>query len=50
VGLHVHAENVSLARRLARGAESVAHADGVVTVVRPLADLLLRRPDHALTA
>jgi acetyltransferase len=40
VRLHVHAENRSLARRLSTGATTAVLADGVVTVTRPLADLL----------
>ena len=40
VRLHVHAENRGLARRLSAGADTAAMADGVVTVTRPLADLL----------
>jgi GNAT superfamily N-acetyltransferase len=40
VRLHVHADNVRLARRLSRGAATMVLADGVVTVTRPLADLL----------
>lgn len=50
VSLHVHTENTTLARRLADGAVSVTRADGVVTAVRPLHELLLRRPDHVLVA
>ena len=40
VRLHVHADNARLARRLSRGATTAVLADGVVTVTRPLADLL----------
>ncbi len=40
VRMHVHAENRSLARRLSTGATGAVLADGVVTVNRPLADLL----------
>lgn len=40
VRLHVHAENAWLVRRLSSGAASATLADGMVTVTRPLADLL----------
>ena len=40
VRMHVHAGNRSLARRLSAGATGAVLADGVVTVTRPLADLL----------
>jgi GNAT superfamily N-acetyltransferase len=40
VRLHVHADNVRLARRLSRGATTATLAEGVVTVTRPVADLL----------
>lgn len=40
VRLHVHADNLSLARRLSRGATTAVLADSVVTITRPLADLL----------
>jgi GNAT superfamily N-acetyltransferase len=40
VRLHVHADNVRLARRLSRGAATAVLADGVVTITRPAADLL----------
>jgi len=40
VRMHVHAENRSLARRLSNGATGTVLADGLVTVTRPLADLL----------
>jgi GNAT superfamily N-acetyltransferase len=40
VRLHVHADNVGLARRLSRGATTAVLADGVVTITRPAADLL----------
>ena len=38
--LHVHAGNRSLARGLSTGATTAVLADGIVTVTRPLADLL----------
>ena len=47
VRLHVHAENRGLARRLSAGAGTAVLADGIVTVTRPLADLL---PDPAPAA
>ena len=40
VRLHVHAENRGLARRLSSGATASVLADGIVTVTRPLVDLL----------
>ena len=40
VRLHVHAENRGLARRLSAGASSAVLADGIVTVTRPLVDLM----------
>jgi GNAT superfamily N-acetyltransferase len=40
VRLHVHPENRWLARRLSRGATTAVLADGMVTVTRPVADLL----------
>ena len=40
VRLHVHADNLRLARRLSRGATTAVLADSVVTITRPLADLL----------
>ena len=40
VRLHVHADNARLARRLSRGATTAVLADGIVTITRPLADLL----------
>jgi GNAT superfamily N-acetyltransferase len=42
VRLHVHADNVDLARRLSSGATAATLADGIVTVTRPLADLFDR--------
>ena len=44
VRLHVHPENGWLARRLSRGATTAVLADGMVTVTRPLADLLASAP------
>jgi GNAT superfamily N-acetyltransferase len=40
VRLHVHAENHRLARRLSAGASSAVLSDCVVTITRPLPDLL----------
>ena len=40
VRLHVHPENRWLARRLSRGATTAVLADGMVTITRPLTDLL----------
>ena len=40
VRLHVSAENRGLARRLSTGADATVLADGIVTVTRPLADLV----------
>ena len=40
VRLHVHADNARLARRLSRGATTAVLADGVVTITRPVTDLL----------
>ena len=40
VRLHVHADNVRLARRLSQGATAAVLADGVVTITRPVTDLL----------
>jgi GNAT superfamily N-acetyltransferase len=40
VRLHVHADNARLARRLSRGATTAVLADGIVTITRPVADLL----------
>jgi GNAT superfamily N-acetyltransferase len=40
VRLHVNAENRGLARRLSTGATTSVLADGMVTVTRPLTDLL----------
>ena len=40
VRLHVSAENRGLARRLSAGADATVLADGIVTVTRPLADLV----------
>jgi GNAT superfamily N-acetyltransferase len=50
VQLHVHAENRRLARRLSAGASSAVLADGVVTITRPLADLLRAPARTALVA
>ena len=36
----MHADNLRLARRLSRGATTAVLADSVVTITRPLADLL----------
>ena len=43
VRLHVSAENSELARRLSAGATASVLADGMVTVTRPLTDLLTDR-------
>lgn len=40
VRMNVHAENRGLVRRLSTGATGVVLTDGIVTVTRPLADLL----------
>ena len=40
VRLHVHPENRWLAQRVSRGAATAVLADGMVTVTRPLPDLL----------
>ena len=40
VQLHVHTDNARLARRLSRGAATAVLADGVVTITRPVTDLL----------
>ncbi|HTE72308.1 MAG TPA: GNAT family N-acetyltransferase [Actinomycetes bacterium] len=40
VRMHVHARNRSLVRRLSTGATDAVLADGMVTVTRPLVDLL----------
>jgi GNAT superfamily N-acetyltransferase len=50
VRLSLHPENRDLLRRLARGAPSVGREDGMVTVRRPLADLLPRQRTVVLTA
>ncbi len=50
VRLSLHPENRDLLRRLARGAASVCREDGLVTVRRPLADLLPRQRSVMLTA
>jgi GNAT superfamily N-acetyltransferase len=50
VRLNLHPENRDLLRRLARGAASVFREDGMVTVRRPLADLLPRQRSLVLTA
>jgi GNAT superfamily N-acetyltransferase len=39
VRLHVHMENTRLLRRLSRGAQATAFADGVCTITRSLSDL-----------
>lgn len=50
VRLHVHAENRWLARRLSTGAVRATLEGGVVTVSRPLSDLLSPASAHALVA
>ena len=44
VRMHVHADNARLARRISRGATSAVLADAIVTITRPLADLLPPTP------
>ena len=50
VRLHVHAENRWLARRMSAGADRATLEGGVVTVTRPLADLVSPAASHALVA
>ena len=50
VRLDLHPENRDLLGRLARGARSVCHEEGMVTVLRPLADLLPPQRSVVLTA
>jgi hypothetical protein len=48
VQLHVHADNARLARRLSRGATTAVLAEGIVTITRPLADLMAAAADRDL--
>ncbi len=47
VRLHVHTDNTRLARRLSRGATTAVLADGIVTITRPLSDLLPSAPHQS---